>query len=62
MGHPGLLIDLLYLAYESTFGRLWFLVSLYIGLDCLVLPTFVHGYGHVKGTQKYIGILSWHGT
>ena len=38
------------------FWSLWLPVSLYVGLDCLVWYTFVHGYGHVKSQPK----VCWH--
>ena len=36
VGHPGLLLDLLYFVCESTFGLYGSMLSLYVGLDCLV--------------------------
>ena len=50
------------------FWSLWLLASLYVGLDCLILPTFVHRYGHVKGHPKVcrhvisVQCISQHGT
>ena len=38
-------------AWEHLWS-LWLLGSLYVGLDYLIWPTFVHGHGHDKGHPK----------
>ena len=61
-GASGLLLDLLYLAYESTFGHYGslyhFMLAWIVFFD---LPLNV-GMTIIRGTQKYIGVLFRHST
>ena len=62
-GASGFAVDLLYFVCNSTVWPLWFLILLYVGLDCLVWSSFVHGYVHVKGhpkvCQRISRCISW---
>ena len=67
MAHPGLLLVLLYLAHESTFGHYGPLD--HFMLACIVLfeaPLYM-GMAIIRGAQKYISLfpgmvhkLAWH--
>ena len=62
MGDLGLLIDLLYLAYESTFGRFGSLFHFILAWIVLFYPPLYMGVAMIKGTQNYISLLFWHGA
>ena len=62
MGHPGLLIDLLYFAYESTFGHYGYLYHFMLAWIVLFDPPLYMGMAMLKGAQKYVGMLFWHGA
>ena len=62
MAHLGLLIDLLYLVYESIFGHYSSLNYFVLAQILLFDPPLYMGKDILKGTQKYVGILFWLGT
>ena len=63
--HPAkidLLIDLLYFAHESTLGNYGYLYHFMLAWIVLFDPPLYMGMAMLKGAQKYVGMLFWHGT
>ena len=58
----GLHIDLLYFASESTFGHYGYLYHFMLGWIVLFVPPLYMSIAMLKGTQKYVGMLFWHGA
>ena len=61
VGHLGLLIDLLYLVYESTFGHYGSFYHFMLAWITLFYPPLYIGMPMLKGTRKYVGVLSLRG-
>ena len=62
MGHLGLLIDLLYSVYESTFGHYGSLYHFMLAWIVLFDPPLYVGMAMLKATRKYVGELFWCGA
>ena len=62
MRHPGLLLDLLYFAHESTFGHYGSLYHFMLAWIVLFIPPLYMGMAMLKGAQKYVGVLFQHGA
>ena len=58
-GASGLLLDLLYLAYNSTFGHYGSLYHFMLAWIVLYDPPLYMGITILKGAQKYVGMLLW---
>ena len=57
-----LLLELLYLAYESTFGHYGSLYHFILDWIVLFDPLLYIGMAMLKGAGKYVGVLFWHGA
>ena len=57
-GSSSLLLDLLYLACESTFGHYGSLYHFMLAWIILFDPPLYMGMTMLKGTWKYVGILA----
>ena len=56
----GLLLDLLYFVYESTFGHYGSLYHFMLARIVLFDPPLYIGMTMLKGSQKYVGVLFQH--
>ena len=61
MAHLGSLVDLLYLAHESTFGHCSSLGHFILAWIVLFEVPLYMGMALRKGTQKYVGMFFQHG-
>ena len=57
MRHPGLLIDLLYFIYKSTFGHYGSLYHFILAWIVLSYIPLYMGMAMLKAAQKYVGML-----
>ena len=57
MRHPGLLLDLLYLAHGSTFGHYGSLDHFMLAWIVLFEVPLYMGMAMIKGAQKYVGVF-----
>ena len=56
-GASGLLLDLLYLVCESTFGHYGFLYHFILAWIVLFDPPLYMGMAMLRATQKYVGMI-----
>ena len=61
-GTSGLLLDLLYFTYESTFVCYGYLYHFMLAWIFLFDPPLYIGMAMLKATQKYVGMLFQCGT
>ena len=60
--HPGMLVDLLLLAYQSVLDTFDIVARIATLLGRLIVTSLVHGHGHEKGHPKLCRYYFWHGA